>query len=149
MLLPEAAWTIEPSLSDAGEAANLSGIACYAVNGITRSCLLIPDETDSGRYARFVSLQDHTIVPGPAIALLPPQIDGKRMRETDVEGVAFADGFYYVVGSHGLTKTGDSSRHRASSSIASRSMRRPACRPSRSIKRRRPRRWSAAESCAP
>lgn len=106
-LQPEAAWTIEPALTDPDEATNLSGIACSVANGATRSCLLIPDETDSGRYARFVTLhQDHTIAPGRAIGLLPPKVDGRKMQETDVEGVAFADGFYYLAGSHGLKKEG-------------------------------------------
>lgn len=100
-----AGWTISPSLPDAKEAKNISGAACYQVNGERKSCLLAGDEADTGRYARFFSIDGHTIVPGPTITLLSKKENGKKMKEADVEGVSFDDGYYYLIGSHGLSKT--------------------------------------------
>ncbi len=98
-------WTISPPLPDAKEADNISGVACYQVNGKRRSCLLAGDEAKSGRYARFFSIDGHTIVPGPTITLLSRKENDLKMKEADVEGASFDDGFYYLVGSHGLSKT--------------------------------------------
>lgn len=98
------AWAIQPPLPDPKEAENISGAACYRVNGARKSCLLASDEADSGKYARFFAIDDHTIVPGPTITLLPKKRHGQKMKETDVEGVSFAEGSYYLIGSHGLSK---------------------------------------------
>ena len=103
--LPEARWSIDPPLSDRTEAVNISGAdCCHADGGTLTSGLLAGDEASSGRYAHFFTLKEHTIIPGPIISLLPPELDGETMNETDVEGVAYADGAYYLIGSHGLTK---------------------------------------------
>jgi Protein of unknown function (DUF3616) len=100
------AWAIRPPLADPKEAENISGAACYQVNGSRKSCLLAGDEADTGKYARFFAIDDHTIVPGPIITLLPKEEHGQKMKETDVEGVSFADSYYYLIGSHGLSKKG-------------------------------------------
>lgn len=100
-----AGWAIAPPLPDAKEAENISGVACYKVNGERKSCLLAGDEADTGRYARFFSIDGHTIVPGPTITLLSKKENGKKMKEADVEGVSFDNGYYYLIGSHGLSKT--------------------------------------------
>ena len=98
------AWVIRPPLPDPKEAGNISGAACYQENGVRKSCLLAGDEADRGRYARFFTIDDHTIVPGLSITLLPKKEHGQKMKETDVEGVSFANPFYYLIGSHGLSK---------------------------------------------
>lgn len=97
-------WTIRPTLPDTKEAKNISAAACYQLNGERKSCLLAGDEAKSGRYARFFSIDGHTIVPGPTITLLSKKENDKKMKEADVEGVSFDDGHYYLVGSHGLSK---------------------------------------------
>lgn len=97
-------WTISPPLPDAKEAVNISGAACYQVGGERKSCLLAGDEAKSGRYARFLSIEGRTIVPGPTITLLSEKENGKKMKEADVEGVSFDEGYYYLIGSHGLSK---------------------------------------------
>ena len=94
-------WAIRPPLPDPNQAENISGAACYQVNGAGKSCLLAGDE---GKYARFFTIDDHTIVPGQTITLLPKKAHGQEMKETDVEGVSFADSYYYLIGSHGLSR---------------------------------------------
>ena len=36
--------------------------------------------------------------------LLPKAIDGEETGEIDAEGAAYGDGYYYLVGSHGLSR---------------------------------------------
>ena len=72
------AWVIRPPLADATEAENISGAACDQANGAIKSCLLAGDEADTGRYARFFTIDDHTIVPGPTITLLPKKSTARR-----------------------------------------------------------------------
>jgi hypothetical protein len=98
------AGAIRPPLADPKEAENISGAACYQVNGARKSCLLVGDEADTGKYARFFAIDVRTIVPGPIITLLPKEEHGQKMKETDVEGVSFANSYYYLIGSHGLSK---------------------------------------------
>lgn len=98
------AWVIRPPLPDPKEAGNISGAFCYQESGVRKSCLLPGDEADTGKYARFFTVNDHTIVPGQIITLLPKKEHGQKMKETDVEGVSFANPFYYLIGSHGLSK---------------------------------------------
>lgn len=97
---------VEPSLSVSDkEASNVSGAACHFKNGTPLSCLLIGDEV---RYARIFSFNDQTIVPGDKVFLLPKKDEnGNKFDETDAEGIAYADGFYYIAGSHGLNKSGE------------------------------------------
>ncbi|MDX0140809.1 DUF3616 domain-containing protein [Sinorhizobium meliloti] len=99
--------TVQPSLSVSDkEATNISGAAaCHSQNGPLVSCLMIGDEV---RYARIFLLDQQSIVPGGKLFLLPKKDEfGKKFDETDAEGVAYADGFYYIAGSHGLNKTGE------------------------------------------
>lgn len=48
---------------------------------------------------------------GEQVFILPKEYkDGEQTKEydeTDAEGIAFADGAYYVIGSHGLNKSGE------------------------------------------
>jgi hypothetical protein len=90
-LLPRKSYTVNPELSvDDDEATNVSGAACYVVNGVRRSCLLIGDEV---KYARLFSIEGTTLVPGDKVFLLPNRDEnGKKLKETDAEGIAFANG---------------------------------------------------------
>jgi hypothetical protein len=105
VLPPAAKLLVEPPLSiEDDEATNVSGTACYRSGNTRKSCLLIGDEV---RYARFFSFDENKVIPGEKIFLLPERDDqGSKFKETDAEGVAFADGVYYLVGSHGLNKSG-------------------------------------------
>ena len=78
-------------------AEDLSGIACTTDSGFPRTCLLIDDEQQS---AQVVTLSDGEITAGRLIPLIDDRFDGNPV-ELDGEGVAFADNFFYVIGSHG------------------------------------------------
>ena len=103
---PRAVLRVQPGLSDDDkEATNVSGAACAVLSGAERSCLLIGDEV---RYARFFTLVDDKLHPGKPLYLLPKKDDaGKKLDETDAEGVAFDGKNYYLIGSHGLNKSGE------------------------------------------
>ena len=76
---------------------DVSGIACATAHGFPRSCLVIDDNMQQ---AQFVTVKDGAIVAGDTIALIDNSFAGKDL-DLDGEGVAYADGFYYVIGSHG------------------------------------------------
>ncbi|MGC2715621.1 MAG: DUF3616 domain-containing protein [Pseudolabrys sp.] len=78
-------------------AEDLSGIACTTDSGFPRTCLLIDDEQQS---AQVVTLSEGEITAGRLIPLIDDRFDGNPV-ELDGEGVAFADNFFYVIGSHG------------------------------------------------
>jgi Protein of unknown function (DUF3616) len=105
VLAPKAVFKVDPPLSsDDDEATNVSGAACYMASGVRKSCLLIGDEV---RYARLFSIDGNKVVPSEKLFLLPERDEqGNKFKETDAEGIAFSDGAYYLVGSHGLNKKG-------------------------------------------
>lgn len=76
---------------------DVSGIACATSTGFPRTCLIIDDELQA---AQVVTLTEGTITAGRMIPLIDDKFDGKAL-ELDGEGVAFADNFFYVIGSHG------------------------------------------------
>src|SRR3954469_15160622 len=100
-------------------ARDLSGIACKpAPDGTApRLCLVV---NDSDRFAQVAILADGRIAPGPTVALLggqpspatvgaPPQAVAcsageARFSDLDGEGVAYAEPYFYVVGSHGCSR---------------------------------------------
>jgi len=100
-------------------ARDLSGIACKpAPDGTApRLCLVV---NDSDRFAQVATLADGRIAPGPTVALLggqpspatvgaPPQAVAcsageARFSDLDGEGVAYAEPYFYVVGSHGCSR---------------------------------------------
>ncbi len=92
-------WKVEGELVGKKDkvAEDLSGIACATDSGFPRTCLLIDDEQQS---AQVVILTDGAITAGALIPLIDDKFDGKPV-ELDGEGVAFADSFFYVIGSHG------------------------------------------------
>ena len=95
----EDTWPVKHKLvgSNGGKSEDVSGIACDTLRGFPRSCLLIDDNLQS---AQLVTLEDGRIIAGDAVKLIDDQFKRTRL-ELDGEGVAFAGGFYYVVGSHG------------------------------------------------
>jgi hypothetical protein len=79
------------------KAENVSGIACATARGFPRGCLVIDDNMQE---AQFVTVKDGEVVVGDMIPLIDNSFEGKRL-ELDGEGVAYADGYFYVIGSHG------------------------------------------------
>lgn len=104
------------SAKKAGKPArDVSGLACMpAANGVQR-CLLINDE---GSFAQFARIAENRITPDATVPIIgadaspdtlgqPPQGICKmpgRFAELDGEAVAYADGAFYVSGSHGCSR---------------------------------------------
>jgi hypothetical protein len=76
---------------------NESGIDCATATGFPRAGLVIDDNMQE---AQFVTVRDGEIVAGKMISLIDNSLEGNNL-ELDGEGVAYADGFFYVIGSHG------------------------------------------------
>ncbi|CTQ54519.1 hypothetical protein LP7551_03053 [Roseibium album] len=102
-------WTVKPNFEKSSKAReSISGAAC--VPG-TNHCLAANDEKN---YAQFFEIEDGNLVPTRLIRLLPKKIDGEKMDEIDAEGVVFVPAqdtggkaYFYVTGSHGLSRSGD------------------------------------------
>jgi hypothetical protein len=92
-------WTVQGALAgrQGGASVDMSGIACTTDTGFPRTCLVIDDELQA---AQVVKLTDGRIEAGHLIKLTDDQLNGKPI-ELDGEGVAYADGYFYVIGSHG------------------------------------------------
>ena len=82
---------------------DVSGIACATPQGFPRACVVIDDNSQA---AQFVTVNDGDIVVGASIPLIDNSFEGKAL-ELDGEGVAYADGFFYVIGSHGHPRDSD------------------------------------------
>lgn len=76
---------------------DVSGIACDRESGFPRRCLVIDDESQA---AQAVTVYDGRIVAGRAVPLIANTFSGKPL-ELDGEAVSYADGAFYVMGSHG------------------------------------------------
>jgi hypothetical protein len=98
-------WAVEGKLlgKPGKKSEDASGIACAAPQGFPRPCVVIDDNSQA---AQFVTVNDGDIVAGVAIPLIDNSFEGKAL-ELDGEGVAYADGFYYVIGSHGHPRDSD------------------------------------------
>jgi len=79
---------------------DVSGIACTPGPAFPRLCLVVDDETQG---AQIVVLTDGLLTAGDFIPLSHDSYDGKPL-ELDAEGVAYADGFFYVIGAHGRAR---------------------------------------------
>jgi hypothetical protein len=92
-------WPVKHRLwgTDGAKSTDVSGIACTTAAGSPRSCLVIDDNSQS---AQLVTLEDGKIIAGEQVELISNKFKKKAL-ELDGEGVAFAEGFYYVIGSHG------------------------------------------------
>jgi hypothetical protein len=99
LLAQDSIWNVQGELiGDKGKATeDMSGIACTTDTGFPRTCLVIDDELQA---AQVVTLTEGNIAAGRLIKLTDDQLNGKPV-ELDGEGVAYADGFFYVIGSHG------------------------------------------------
>jgi hypothetical protein len=78
-------------------AKDISGIACAEPDGFPRHCLVVDDESQA---AQFVVLTDGAIRAGTRVPLIDDASAGHAL-SLDGEGVAYADGSFYVIGSHG------------------------------------------------
>jgi hypothetical protein len=98
--------TVSPPLQDEDERNNLSGAACNP-HGVG---LMIGDEK---RYARFFTVEGDRLHPAARLYLLAKREQGAKMAESDGEGVAWANGFFYLIGSHSRDRDGtaQASRH--------------------------------------
>lgn len=92
---------VVPPFASESEGENISGAGCAVIRGNSARCLLMSDE---GRAARLFTITEDIFSPGNAIALLPEEENGTKLMEIDGEGVAYDSGFYYVVGSHSLSR---------------------------------------------
>jgi hypothetical protein len=79
---------------------NISGIACSTAAAFPRSCLVIDDNLQS---AQFVVVRQGELVAGDLVRLISNTYKGKQL-ELDGEGVAYSDGYYYGMGSHGYPR---------------------------------------------
>ena len=113
-------WPVHGRLlgKDDKKSEDVSGIACATPRGFPRSCLVIDDNV---QHAQFVTVKDGELIAGDTIALIDDSFDGKDL-ELDGEGVAYADGFYYVMGSHGHPRDSrhDRDREKDAAKIAAR-----------------------------
>ncbi len=92
-------WKVQGRVEgkESDKAKDVSGIACITEAGFPRKCLVIDDEV---QWAQVVIVHEDRIVAGQTIQLIDDTYGGKPL-ELDGEGVAFADGYFYVMGSHG------------------------------------------------
>jgi hypothetical protein len=94
-----AAWPVKGKLlgKQDKKAKDVSGIACSATDGLPRTCLLVDDEAQG---AQIVIVKEGEVTAGAFIPLIDDTFAGEPL-ELDGEGVGFADGSFYVIGSHG------------------------------------------------
>ncbi len=74
---------------------SISGAACAPV--VPPACIAALDEKTR---TQFFSITDRTLKPGPVMAIVEDNGNG----DPDTEGAAYADGFFYLLGSHGLSR---------------------------------------------
>jgi hypothetical protein len=87
---------------------NVSGIACItSTTGFPRSCLVIDDNLQA---AQFVTVDDGELEAGDTLPLIDNRYDEDAL-ELDGEGVAYAGGWFYVIGSHGHPRDSKSKLH--------------------------------------
>jgi hypothetical protein len=85
------------------KAEDVSGLSCSTTAGFPRTCLIIDDNIQA---AQIVTLEDGKLLAGAMVPLIGNTFDGKAL-ELDGEGVAYADGAFYVIGSHGHPRDKD------------------------------------------
>lgn len=95
----DTAWPVHGNLlgKKGKNSKDVSGIACARPQGFPRSCVVIDDNVQQ---AQFVTVKDGKIITGDVIPLIYNKFKRKAL-ELDGEGIAYADEFYYVIGSHG------------------------------------------------
>lgn len=92
-------WPVHGLLQDSKgkKSIDVSGIACTTRRGFPRICLVIDDNAQA---AQFVTLEDGEIRTGELMPLVDDRFRGEPL-ELDGEGVAYSEGYFYVIGSHG------------------------------------------------
>jgi Protein of unknown function (DUF3616) len=92
-------WDVKPKIvgKDDKASKDVSGIACMTEEDLPRSCVVVDDNLQA---AQFVTLKKGKIVGGEPVKVMDDTFKRKPI-ELDGEGVAFADGRYYIIGSHG------------------------------------------------
>lgn len=94
-----ATWPVRGRMlgKDGEKSKDVSGMACDRTQGLPRACVVIDDERQE---AQLVTVHDGELTPGKSVPLITDRFAGEPL-EFDGEGVAFSDGFFYVIGSHG------------------------------------------------
>jgi len=91
-------WPVKEKLvGKHGKSVDVSGIACVPRQKLPYACLVIDDELQA---AQFVLVREGELEAGDLVDLIDDEKDGKPL-SLDGEGVAYADGSFYVMGSHG------------------------------------------------
>ena len=96
----------EPKKDDPTErkkASDVSGIACIPGPGLPQVCLVVDDEVE---HAQLLLLEDGRLRAGDCITL-SGDCKATKVLEIDAEGVAYAGGAFYVIGSHGRPRNKD------------------------------------------
>jgi hypothetical protein len=52
----------------------------------------------------FFTIDGNRIIPDKSMRLLPKELNGAKTGEIDAEGAAYGDGYFYILGSHGLSR---------------------------------------------
>ncbi|XYK80268.1 MAG: DUF3616 domain-containing protein [Labrenzia sp.] len=95
-----AEWSVKPEFDGKKKLRkSISGAACAPVSPPV--CAVALDEKQR---TQFFTIDGDRIVPGKSMRLLPKELDGAKTGEIDAEGAAYGDGFFYIVGSHGLSR---------------------------------------------
>ncbi|MEH2521142.1 hypothetical protein V1279_006715 [Bradyrhizobium sp. AZCC 1610] len=103
------------AVSEGAAATDISGMACLP-NGAPRKCLLINDENKN---AQFATIDDDRMIVGNIVPLIggaadprtlgrPPDetcVKADDFKDLDGEAVAYAEPYFYVVGSHGCGRS--------------------------------------------
>jgi len=82
------------------KAEDVSGIDCDRREGFPRLCMIIDDEA---RHAQFVEMEDGKLTARKRVPLFQDVEEGEQ-HEFDGEGVAYSDGSFYIIGSHGYPR---------------------------------------------
>lgn len=97
---------------------DISGMACVPPQGDAHNCLVINDEN---KRAQFATVRSDRMTGGKLVPLIgddpvsetlgaPPKEKCKetgKFKNLDGEGVAYAEPFFYIVGSHGCSRSKD------------------------------------------
>jgi hypothetical protein len=95
-----AEWAVKPDFAGKKKLRkSISGAACAPV--VPPACLVALDEKQR---TQFFTIRNKTLVPGDVMRLLPKRINGEKTGEIDAEGAAFGDGYFYLTGSHGVSR---------------------------------------------
>lgn len=86
------AWSVTPNFRGDKARREISGAACDHAAG---RCIAVNDQRP---FAQLFSISGRTITPGDSVDLIPGDT------EPDAEAAAFADGRFYVSGSHGNSR---------------------------------------------